>query len=547
MGRTAPADSAAMIRSRLRGKTGRAFWRSLDELSRTVDFQAFLEAEFPSLAPTAAEVDRRGLLKVMGASLALAGLSGCSGQADDRALPYVQSPEFVVPGNPKYYATAVTMAGYAQPVTGKTHVGRPVKLEGNPGHPGTKGATDPFLQAALLGLYDPDRSQSPRRAGRPASWEAFDGAMVARARELDARRGAGFRLLTGAVTSPTLARQIAAMMQRWPQARWHVLEPVDDGLRREAVRRVFGRALQPHPMLDRAEAVVSLDDDLLGPGPYQAVRAHRWSLRRHAFQRGEGESRLLVAEPVPTITGAMAEDRLIIAPARTVVLAQALARGFGVPGGTEPALTERERQWVDAATATLRAHPGRALISVGARHAPEVQALGFLINERIGALGATLRFTDPITVEPPDGMRSMEALVEAMNAGDISTLAMLGVNPAYATPSGLGFREALEKVELRIHAGLHYDETAARSHWHVPVEHELETWSDARAVDGTVSVLQPLVRPFHSVRSQHAILENLAGRPGAGSDAVRETWRAEWGGPVRRALARGAFPGLRCG
>jgi len=523
-----PADMISTIRARLGGKSGRALWRSLEEHSQTKDFQAFLDAEFPSIAPMAAEIDRRSLLKVMGASLALAGLSGCSGEPDEEALPYVRSPEFVIPGNPKYYATAVTVAGYAQPAIGKTDAGRPVKLEGNPEHPATGGATDLFLQAALIGLYDPDRSQAPRRLGRPASWDAFDAAMVGWARELDARGGAGFRLVTGTVTSPTLARQIRAMMARWPQARWHVLEPVNDGLRREAVRRVFGRPLEPHLMLDQAEVVVSLDDDLLGPGPYQAVRARRWSFRRHAFQRGEGKSRLFVAEPVLSISGAMAEDRLIAGANRVPVLAQALAQRLGVPGGTEAGLDERERQWVDAATAALRAHPGRALVSVGAQHVPEAQALGYLVNERIGALGSTLRFSDPITVEPPDGMRSMEALVEAMNGGEVSTLAMLGVNPAYATPAGLAFREALEKVELRIHAGLHYDETAALSHWHVPLEHELETWSDTRAVDGTVSIVQPLVRPFYSVRSQHAILDNFVGRPGDRVEAVRETWRATW-------------------
>ena len=426
-------------------------------------------------------------------------------------------------------------------------MGRPVKLEGNPEHPATKGATDPFLQAALLGLYDPERSQGPRRLGRPASWDAFDAAMVAQATELDGRGGAGFRLLTGTVTSPTLARQIDALLERWPSARWHVSEPVNEDIRREAIRRVFGRRLQPHLMLDQAEVVVSLDADFLGPGPHQAVHAHRWALRRHAFQRGDGESRLFAAESTPSITGAMAEDRLIVAPARIAAMLQAIARGVGSAAGARPELSERERQWAEAATAALRDHAGRALVTVGAVHAPEVQGLGFLINEHIGGVGTTLRFTEPVAAEPPDGPRSIDVLVEAMNSGQVSTLAMLGVNPAYATPAGLGFRDALDRVETRVHAGLHYDETAALSHWHVPLEHELETWSDARAVDGTISIVQRLVRPFHSVRSQHSIIENLVGRPGDQADAVRETWRAAWADRFderwRDALFRGFVEG----
>lgn len=516
-------------RPHLDGGSGRTQWRSLEELSRADDFEALVETEFPSLAPIAACVDRRALLKVMGASMALAGLSACSRQPDEQALPYVRSPEFVVPGNPKYYATAVTMGGYAQPVIGKTDAGRPVKLEGNPEHPATGGATDLFLQAALIGLYDPERSQAPRRSGRPASWDDFDTTMTARARALDASEGAGFRLLTGTVTSPTLQRQIETMMTRWPRARWHRLEPVNDDRRREALMHLFRRPLEPHFMLDTAEVVVSLDDDLLGPGPHQAVHARRWSTRRRAFREGKGICRLFTAEPTPSITGAMADERLIAGAGRIEMLARALAHRLGLPGDVDIAVSEREKRWIEAAAAALRAHPGRALVTIGAGYAPQLQALGFLVNERIGAFGKTLRFTDPLAADPPDGMRSIDALVDDMNAGRVSTLAILGVNPAYSTPAGAGFGDALEKVELRIHAGLHYDETAALSHWHVPLEHDLETWSDARAVDGTVSVIQPLVRPFYSVRSQHTIVENLFGRVGDRIETVRATWKETWG------------------
>src|SRR4051812_42291460 len=185
-----------------------------------------LASEHPDLAPALDGIARRSLLKAMAASLALAGLSGCDWRPDDDALPYVNTPGNVQPGKAKWYASAVTLNGIAQPILGKTYTGRPVKLEGNPDHPLTRGAGDVFLQAALLGLYDPERSRAPRHLGRPASWNAFDAAMEAQARTLDQTQGEGFRLLTGAVTSPTLARQIGALMARWPKARWHVLEPI---------------------------------------------------------------------------------------------------------------------------------------------------------------------------------------------------------------------------------------------------------------------------------------------------------------------------------
>ncbi|MDW6023544.1 TAT-variant-translocated molybdopterin oxidoreductase [Mesorhizobium sp. BAC0120] len=536
-------DPIAAMRSHLRGKTGRAFWRSLDELADTAAFRTFLEAEFPPLSGPS-DIDRRSMLKVMAASLALAGLTGCGGSPDQTALPYVEAPEFVVPGKPKWYATAVTLGGFVLPALGKTHVGRPVKLEGNRDHPASGGATDAFLQASLLGLYDPDRSQSPRILGRPTSWSSFDAAITAGAAELDRRQGEGFRLLTGSVTSPTMLRQIEALLSRWAQARWHVLEPINDDLALEAARRVFARPLDRHLMLDVAEVVISLDDDFLGPGPRQSVQARRWSTRRLAFQERRGDSRLFVAEPTPSLTGAMAEDRLIASPSRVEALGYAIAAALGVDGASAPELADEERRWVDRAVAALRKTPGKTLLTVGPQHSAELQALGLLCNERIGALGATLRFTDPIAAIPPDGIRSLDMLAQDMAAGRVTTLAVVGANPAYTAPVAPDFRAAMEKVPLRLHVGLHYDETASLSHWHVPLAHELESWSDARAVDGTASIQQPLIRPFYDVRPLHVVMDNLVGSLGGSDrDRVQETWRASWGesfdGRWRNALVRG--------
>ena len=504
----------------------------------------FFATEHPSLAPALDGIGRRSLLKAMAASMALAGLSGCDWRPDDDALPYVNTPENVAPGRAKWYATAATLGGYALPALGKTYTGRPVKLEGNPDHPASAGASDHFLQAALLGLYDPGRSQTPRHLGRAGSWDVFDAAMATQAAAFDAAQGEGLRLLTGTVTSPTLARQIDLLLARWPKARWHVFEPAGEELRLEAARLVFGQPLERQLHLDHAEVVVSLDDDFLGHGPRQTAQARAWSKRRTAFQRGDGASRLLVAEPTPSITGARADRRLIVPAGQVGALLLAIAARLGVTGSAAPALPESAAVWARASAEALADNVGRSLLLVGPWYPPEIQALGYLVNEKIGALHSTVDFIDPIAVAPPDAAASFHVLVDDMAAGRVDTLAMVDTNPAYAAPASLNFPAALQKVRFRIHAGLYHDETAALSDWHLPLQHDLESWSDARGVDGTVSIIQPLVRPFYAVCSAHAVLARFGGRRDSDRDLVRATWQTQWGGDFEPKWADALYHGF---
>lgn len=523
---------------------GRRLWRALEELAASPASRQAREAEFFQAFDGVTEAGRREVLKAMGASLALAGLAGCSAAPHPDALPYVTQPGEDVLGTPRTYASAATFAGYAQPVLGVTYEGRPVKLEGLPEHPAAQGATDAFTQAALLGLYDPDRSKAPRRMGRAGDWAGFDAAMVENAARLDARRGEGFRLLTGATSSPTFARQLAELTQRWPLARWHVFEPVSQDLRLQATQLAFGRPLEIQPRLEACRVIVSFDDDLLGPGPHQVRNGRAWSRARRAFQQGEGEARLLVVEPAPTLTGAMAADRLIASADEVEAMLVALAARLGVGAAPALRLTARQAQWLDAAAAALASHPGEAVVLAGRYCDPAVQALALQLDAKLGAVGKTLGFTEPVLLAPPDGARSFEALTADLAAGRVDTLAMIEVNPAYAAPADLDFAAALQKARLRIHAGLHFDETAALSHWHVPVEHDLETWTDARGVDGRPSLIQPLVRPFYAVRARPVILENLQGRLGGDARAILiATWADRLGGEAdprwRETLARG--------
>jgi molybdopterin-containing oxidoreductase family iron-sulfur binding subunit len=493
-------------------------WRSLDEAER---LEADAAREFPALAALP-PVDRRAALRVMGASLALAGLGGCDWSTVETALPYVVVPDGETVGVPRFYATAATFAGYAMPVVGKSYDGRPVKLEGNPVHPEWRGATDVFLQAALLALYDPDRSGAPRYLDRPTDWAAVDTAVAALSRRLDATGGRGFALLTGALSSPTLLRQIVALKARWPEARWFVHEPFGDAGRLRAAEIAFGRPLATRPALDRAEVVVSLADDLLGPGPFQAVNARAWAERRTAWRAGEGASRLFAAEPVPGITGALAEARLPIEPGRLPAIAGGLAAALD--GGT-PDLPEAERGWVAAAVGALRAHPGRGLVTAGPELAPELQAFAHLLTARLGGLGTTLRCSEP---QAPQAA-SLDALTAAAASGTVEKLVVVGANPRFTVPPAHPFHAAFARIPLRIHAGLGRDETAADSHWHVPLAHDLESWGDALSRDGTASIIQPLVRPLHGARPAAALLAGLLGAPIDARVAVQATWRAAWG------------------
>ncbi|ASW09672.1 TAT-variant-translocated molybdopterin oxidoreductase [Rhizobium sp. 11515TR] len=535
------------VRERLTGKSGKHFWRALEELADTEEFHRFSRREFPLLHGNGIVIDRRSLLKIMAASLALSGLSACKGEEDEEALPYVQAPQAVSVGVAKWFATAVTFGGYAQPILGKTFTGRPVKLEGNPDHPVSGGATDAFTQASLLGLYDPGRSQTPLHLGKPADWDAFDAEMAAKADELDKTKGEGFRLLTAPFSSPTLRRQIEAMMQRWPKARWHICDPLPNTARLNATQRIFGRPLEFQPAFAAAETIVSLDDDFLGPGPWQTPYARAFADRRLMRQHMRGPSRLFVAEPTPSATGAVADMHLVASHSGMDRLLRAIGAQIGLKSLGDVSLADHERQWVMAASSALQASKANGLLLIGAHHGDDLQALALLINESLESLGNTLRFSEPVNAQAPDGPRSLDILTADMTAGNVSTLAVVGTDPAYFAPADLAFRDALQKVKFRIHAGLYVDETASLSHWHVPLQHDLESWSDARAADGSVTLIQPLVRPFYAVRAAHVVLETLMGRTSSDRDLVQHTWRAAWDGEFderwRDALSRGFVSG----
>jgi molybdopterin-containing oxidoreductase family iron-sulfur binding subunit len=540
------------VRRRARESAGRLrFYRSLEELAETPGFQALLEREFPDAASEWNDpAGRREFLRVMGASLALAGLTACTRQPEETIVPYVRAPEQVVPGKPLYFATAVSDGGYASGVLVESHMGRPTKIEGNPEHPMSLGATDVFGQAAVLGLYDPDRSQTLTQRGEIRAWSAFLTAVKTALEAQRPLRGAGLRILTETVTSPTLAAQIAGLLADYPEAKWHQWQPVNRDNVRAGMTLAFGTPdLVPLHDLEKADVVLSLDADFVGQGP-ERLRAIRGFSARRKPEAG-AMNRLYVVESSPTLAGAMADHRLALRPSQVEGFARAVAAGLGLPvaGGSEHA-------WVGPLAKDLAAHAGRCLVLAGEFQPPAVHALAHAINDRLGNVGRTVRYARSAEARGADQAASLAELTAEMAAGKVDLLLVLEANPVYAAPGDLGFAEALDKVPIRIHSGLHADETAERCHWHVPATHPLEAWSDARAVDGTVTILQPLIAPLYpSCKSAHELLAAFTARQERrGHDVVREFWKAQapaadfeawWRKSLHDGVAAGAMAAAR--
>ena len=539
---------------------GRGYWRSLEELAGSDSFREALEREFPHQASEWDDPDgRRNFLKVMGASIALAGLTGCTRQPEEKIVPYVKAPEQIVPGRPLYFATAVDDAGYARGVLAKSREGRPIKLEGNPDHPASRGATDVATQAAILGLYDPDRSQTLTYLGEIRPWGSFLAAIKSAVEAQRPLGGAGLRILTGTVTSPTLGRQLRDLTTELPGARWHQWEPAGAGMNRSA----SGNTLEPRYHLDRADVVLSLDADFVGRGPANLALVRAFTERRRApyvkapAQEGGHSAagaptaepsahgadpagadappmiRLYAVESTPSLTGALADHRLGVRAADVESVARELAAELGAAGGS--AANTTRAAWVSALARDLQAHKGRVLVMAGDMQPAPVHALAQGLNQALGAVGNTVEYLPSVEVQPVDPIASLRELVTDIDAGRVALLVIAGTNPVYTAPVDFDFAAKLEKVGLRVHLGLYDDETAERCHWHVPEAHPLETWSDARAFDGTLTVQQPLIAPLYGGRSLHELLAAFTARPErTGYEIVREHWSGRVGADFER-------------
>ncbi len=518
------------------------YWRSLDELSESPEFLERLRREFPRQAGELHDaVDRRKFLKLMTASLGLAGLglSGCLRQPEEKIVPYVRQPEELVPGQAQYFATCCTLGGYATGLLAESHLGRPTKIEGNPLHPASLGATDVFAQAMVLGLYDPDRSQTVMKRGLIGGWGECLSTLTARLPDLLARGGRGLAILTETVTSPTLAGQLQALLKVMPEARWHQYDAVGRDNVRAGAKIAFGEYVDTIYHFEKADVVLALDADFLAGMP-GCLRYARDFINRRRLTGDQSPksnsaatmSRLYAVESTPGLTGAAADHRLVLRAASVESLARVLASRLGVAVAKGESVSESAvpSEWLAALISDLQAHQGASLVLAGEGQPAAVHALAHAINRQLDNVGHTVEYVAPVEASPTDQLASLTDLVTRMRHDEVQLLVVLGGNPVYSAPAELEFAKAFARVGLRVHLSQYYDETSFVSDWHIPAAHELEAWGDARAFDGTVTFQQPLIAPLYGGRTAYEILAILLGHPEQTTyDAVQGHWKQFWG------------------
>ncbi|MFZ3263281.1 MAG: TAT-variant-translocated molybdopterin oxidoreductase [Terriglobales bacterium] len=518
----------ATVQQQLEQTQGPEYWRSLEELAGSSEFREMMHREFPKGASEWLDsVSRRGFLQLMGASLAMAGMTGCTKLPIEEIVPYVRQPEQVVPGRPMFYATAFTLSGYAAPLLVESHLGRPTKIEGNSLHPACLGGTDIFAQASILGMYDPDRAQAITHLGDVDTWSSFVSDLRGPLTVQKALGGAGIRILTPTVSSPTLKDQMQALLAMYPQAKWHVYEPINRDNVLEGAKLAFGEPVETHYDFSKADVIVSLDTDFL----YAGFPGNTRYIRDFASRRNPDAemSRLYVVESTPSSTGVKSDHRLPLRATEIEGFARALASALGVNSGgtTNSGATAK---FVSAVAADLQKHKGASVIIAGDHQPPAVHAIAHAMNAALGNVGKTVVYTDPVNANPVNQTESLRDLVSDMRAGKVDLLVILGGNPVYDAPADLNFADALKSpnVALRVYFGLYQNETSQFCHWNVNEAHYLEAWSDSRAYDGTVSLVQPLIAPLYAGKSAHEMLSTLMGESDArGYDIVRAYWQKQ--------------------
>jgi len=514
----------------------RTYWRSLAALEDRPESRAFLEREFPDGASRLPDgVTRRDMMMLLGASLSLAGLAGCRRPVEE-IVPYVTAPEDLVPGIPRYYATTMPFRRSAYGLIVESHEGRPTKVEGNPAHPSTLGASSAFVQASVLGLYDPDRSQAVRHHGEPMSWGDFVSAWGPLARTHAADGGAGLAVLSESFSSPSLARLAAEFRARYPRGIWATYEAVSDENRLAGLRSATGRDLDLMLRLDRASVMLALDADPLLTDPELIRHARGFADGRRAAAQGApgttpgAMNRLYAVEAVYSLTGAMADHRLRLESRQIAPFLAALAARLAPSSAAATSLAGAgiaglDSRWLDALAKDLLANRGKGLIVAGERQPAAVHAAVCALNTLLGNTGRTVSYYETKDAALPS-LSSLASLVSTLNAGAVKTLVVLGGNPVFDAPADLDFASAMAKASQSIVLGHTVDETSVKATWHIPRAHYLESWGDARAVGGALSVVQPLILPLFGGRTPVEVLGLIVGgkdRPGY--DIVRETWK----------------------
>ncbi len=520
-------SSFSTLRDKILSQNGKQYWRSIEEHADTPEFRKFISEEYPhEIEEWDNSLSRRNFVKVMGASLALAGLSGCVIQPPEKIIPYVRPQEGMLPGKPNFFATAMSIGGVATGLLAKSFEGRPVKVEGNPDHPGSRGSTDVLAQASVLGMYDPDRSQEVTYRGNPKNWEGFVGELRSAIEENRKDGGAGVRFLTETVTSPTLIDQFNKVKAELPNSKWVQYEPVNTDNALAGARMAFGSAVQTVYKYEKAERILSLDADIFSG--FNVAYIKDFAKGRAYSEEKKEISRLYSVETTISLTGSKADHRLGIKPSQMTEVAKAIAVAIGVAGATST-YTENAA-WIAAMAKDLAAYKGKSLVVAGNNQPPVVHALAHAMNAVLGNAGQTVVYIDPLAPGSEKlQIDQFRELIGDIDAGRVKLLVILGGNPVYTSPADLKltYERVNNKVPLRIHLGLYQDETAEICHWHVAEKHYFEGWSDARAYDGTATIVQPLIAPLYDGKNVHEVVqlflkENFDKKD---HDIVKEYWQ----------------------
>jgi MoCo/4Fe-4S cofactor protein with predicted Tat translocation signal len=513
--------------------SGKVYWKSLDELAATPEFRQWVEREFPEGASEWSDpVSRRHFMKIMSASFLLAGMglagSGCR-RPVEKIEPFAKMPENYVHGVPQYYATAMPTGSGALPLVAKSNDGRPTKVEGNSLHPDSNGGTDRFAQASILNLYDPDRAQSFTQGGNVRSPEAAMDFLTSLSRQAQANEGQGLSFLLERTSSPSRQRLQTAVSNALPKARWYSYDPVDLDIQRRAASQAFGKSVKPYYLFDKADVVVSLDCDFLGSEEDVQNHIRRFAQRRHLEKPSDSLNRLYVVEGQMTVTGFSADHRLRLPTSLVAQTAGALAAEIlserGASAGVDALgkLNGTAAKWVAECAKDLNANRGQCLVVAGYRQPLAVHLLAHALNVALGNVGKTVVFHEV----PEPKADTIGELAQALNAGQVETLVILGGNPVYTAPAELDWAKTQRKAKTVVRLGYYEDETAAQCDWHLPAAHYLESWGDARTSDGTLVPVQPLIAPLFGGLTELEVLARIAGSKVTDPNAiVRETFAA---------------------
>ncbi|MCB2198678.1 TAT-variant-translocated molybdopterin oxidoreductase [bacterium] len=518
------------------GNSKPAYWRSMDQLADTDDFRQFVEKEFPGEAGQLdSPVTRRSFLTVMGASMALAGLTGCR-KPVEHIVPYVSQPEDAVIGKPQFYATVMPRGTAPLGVVVETHEGRPTKIEGNELHPSSLGSSDLLALGSMLNMYDPDRSKRNLQNGAIKTWDDFVGWWQEHEAALAENRGEGFALLSESFASPTLNRLRSEFLKKYPRARWIAYDPISEENRDRGLAAATGSVQQPVYQFEDAEIILSLESDFL-QGEEESVKHSRaFAAGRRVMKPEDTMNRLYVVESGQSTTGSMADHRLRMPAGRIAAFTAALAlelekKGLSIAGSdalAPYASHNFDRTWLEAVADDLLHHRGKSLVTAGRRQPAGVHALVYAINDALGNHGHTIRYRSREDVLGSDSA-ALKQLVDEMKGGQVGTLVMLGGNPVYNAPADLDFAGALKGVDVSVHLSEFVDETSKKVTWHLTRTHFLEMWGDARATDGSVSVIQPMIDPLYGSHSEIELVALMvSGEPVRGHDAVQETWMGRY-------------------